>query len=175
VNGKVIWLTGLSGSGKTTLGIKIVDALKKMSQPVVFLDGDVVRDFFEHDLGYERRDRILNVRRIAFAARLLAEQNVNVVVANIAPYFEVRDFIRRKLGEDYLQIYLQSSVEQVAARDVKGHYKNQQSGQLNNLVGIDDVYEVPRHPDLVVDTANISVEESLEKILVFLKQRNLLK
>src|SRR5437868_13061141 len=91
---KIIWLTGLSGAGKTTLSELIVQDFKQSNLPVALLDGDVVRAFFEHDLGYERKDRIQNVKRIAFAAHLLALHGTNVIVANIAPYNEVRDFIR---------------------------------------------------------------------------------
>lgn len=165
---KVIWLTGLSGSGKTTLGLRLKAELEKKYGRVELLDGDAVRDFFENDLGYSRKERILNVKRIAFAAMLVARNGTHVIVANIAPYYEVRDFIRKHI-KDYIQIYLNASVEKVMERDVKGQYAKYKSGQMNNLIGIDDQYDIPRNPHLVIDTANESVGESLNRIMNYLK------
>lgn len=150
-NGSVIWLTGLSGSGKTTLGTLLKKRLEELKLDVEFLDGDIVRDFFEHDLGYRRKERTANVKRIAFAAKLLADHGVTVIVANIAPYYEVRDFIRRKL-DSYFQVYVKASLSEVRKRDAKGHYSDFQSGELTDLIGEDDGYDEPRSPDLVVDT-----------------------
>jgi adenylylsulfate kinase len=171
---KVIWLTGISGAGKTTLGDLLVAEFKNKKLPVVMLDGDVVRDFFENDLGYSRPERIQNVKRIAFAADLLAQNGVNVVVANIAPYFEARDFVRRKLKNRYVQIYVNSSLDTVSTRDVKGYYKKMSSGQMQNLIGVDDVYEPPRNPDLIIDTNNSSIENSLKKITDYLIEKRIL-
>ena len=165
---RVIWLTGISGAGKSTLGERLRIEYLNKNLPVVFLDGDVVREFFENDLGYSRAERIQNVKRIAFAANLLAENGINVIVANIAPYYEVRDFIRRKLGAKYVQVFINSSIDTVSTRDVKGYYKKSSAGQMSNLIGVDDVYETPRNPDLMIDTNNSSIEESLKKILEYL-------
>lgn len=169
---KVIWLTGISGSGKTTLGLFIKRALKKSYKHVEFIDGDTVRAFFENDRGYARSERIANVKRIAFAAMLLTKNGINVIVANIAPYYEVRDFIRKHI-KDYIQIFLKVSVEEVMRRDIKGHYKKYKEGKLKNLIGVDENYDVPRKPDLVVDVEHESVEESMTKILNYLKTKNL--
>ena len=165
---KVIWLTGISGSGKTTLGGLLKIVLEKNRGQVEFLDGDMVRKFFRDDLGYSREERIMNVKRIAFAAMLVAKQGTPVIVANIAPYYEARDFIRESIP-DYIQIYLKTSVEKVMERDVKGHYARYKDGIEKNLVGVDDEYDVPRNPHLIVDTQYDSVEESLQKILNYLK------
>ncbi len=168
----VIWLTGISGSGKTTLSLKIKDELEKKYGNVEFMDGDIVREFFEDDLGYTRKERIFNVKRIAFAAMLLAKNGTHVIVANIAPYYEVRDFIRMHI-EKYIQIYLQISIEEAMRRDIKGHYIKYRKGELNNLVGVDDNYDIPRNPDLVVDTGKEAVEESIHKIMNFLSKKGL--
>ncbi len=168
---KIIWLTGISGAGKTTLGELLLADLKQANLQAVLLDGDVVRDFFEHDLGYERKDRIQNVKRIAFAAHLLSQNGITVIVANIAPFVEVRDFVRRKLGASYIQIYLRSSLETVSRRDVKGHYQKNKAGQLSHVIGVDDAYEVPRNPDLVVDTENIPVHQSHQTIFSYLSKK----
>lgn len=164
----VIWLTGISGSGKTTIGTRLVEYFKQSNKKVVFLDGDQVRTFFEGDLGYTKEDRVLNVKRIAFAAHLLAENGVHVIVSNIAPYFEVRDFIRTKLGDKYIQIFLDADLKTVRKRDVKGLYANFLNNKIDNLIGEDDKYETPRNPSLIIKTGNESVEISVHKILSFL-------
>jgi len=169
---KVIWFTGISGSGKTTLGLKLKEELERQKRCVELLDGDVIRNFFGDDLGYTRRERMLNVKRIAFAAMLLARNNTNVVVANIAPYYEVRDFIRKNI-KAYIQIYLNLSKDEAIRRDVKGHYKRYREGRMKDFVGLDDAYDIPRSPDLVVNTENESVEESLGKIVDYLKTRGI--
>jgi adenylylsulfate kinase len=159
----VIWLTGISGSGKTTLAREIVGRMKALGTSTETLDGDIVRDFFEGDLGYSPSERAMNVRRIAFAAKLLADHGVTVIVANIAPYYEVRDFIRRKIPS-YIQIYLKASIEKVGERDIKGHYGKARAGEMRNLVGVDDRYDVPRNPSLVIETDRESIEESAERL-----------
>lgn len=169
--GKVVWLSGLSGSGKTTLGKLLEIELVKNSVSLMRLDGDEVRDFFENDLGYTKNERIMNVRRITFAAHCLAQKGVTVLVCNIAPYYEVRDFIRKKLGENYIQIYMKASLKAVSDRDVKGMYKNFEEGKINHLVGVDSEYEVPRSPDIVIETEKESEIESLQRVMVYLKEK----
>lgn len=168
----VIWLTGVSGSGKSTLALLLCDALRP-NRSVALLDGDSVRDFFEGDLGYTRAERIANVRRITFAAKLLAEHGTTVVVANIAPYYEVRDFIRRKIPH-YIQVFLDASVEMVKARDVKRLYAHRQAEQVTDVIGIDEVYDRPRNPDLTINTDTTSEADSLRLIWDLLQGRGLL-
>lgn len=174
IQAPVIWFTGISGSGKSTLAQSVMEELKRRGIPAECLDGDTVRDFFERDLGYSRRERILNVKRIAFAAILLARHGITAVVANIAPYYEVRDFIRRKTPR-YIQIFCDVSMEKAAERDVKGHYKDHQQGKLFSLVGVDDAYDRPRTPDLGIDTGRESVQQSLEKIFRLLRSKGILR
>ncbi|OGV55854.1 MAG: adenylyl-sulfate kinase [Lentisphaerae bacterium GWF2_44_16] len=168
----VIWFTGISGSGKTTVAMETAKEFKSRNIPFEYLDGDIVRNFFEGDLGYSRKERILNVRRIAFAAELLAEHGINVLVANIAPYYEVRDFIRRKIP-NYIQIFLDASLEKVMERDVKGHYKKFKAGTMSSLIGVDDDYERPRNPDLTLHTDKETVVETTEKVIKFLKDKGI--
>jgi len=168
----VIWLTGISGSGKTTLGGGLKRELEKRYNRIELLDGDTVRSFFKDDLGYTREERIRNVKRIAFAAMLIASNGTHVIVANIAPYYEVRDFIRSHIKE-YIQIYLSISIEKAMERGTKDHYTRYKSGEAKNIVGLDDVYDVPRNPDLVVNTEHQTVDESLLKILDYLRKRGI--
>jgi len=170
---KVIWFTGISGSGKTTLSLLLKQELEKKYSQVELLDGDIVRDFFENDLGYSHQERVLNVKRIAFAAMLVAKNGTPVIVANIAPYYQVRDFIRQNI-KDYIQVYLKISLEKVMERDAKGHYSKYKKGDVENIIGIDDTYDVPRNPDVVVDTENETVKESLDKISVYLKKNGVI-
>lgn len=169
----VIWFTGISGAGKSTLAERLKSYLDSRDVRAELLDGDVVRDFFEKDLGYTRPDRIMNVRRIAFAAEMVRRQGVLTLVANIAPYVEVRDFIRRKIP-NYIQVYVKSELAVVQARDVKGHYKDFQNGDQKNLIGIDDAYEPPRNPDIVVETGTETIEESFEHLLKSLTLKGVL-
>lgn len=171
--GHVIWLTGISGAGKSTLAHRLLLEFQKREIPVEILDGDEIRAFFESDLGYTRKERMLNVRRIAFAAHLLSKHGVNVIVANIAPYYEVRDFIRRKIP-NYFQVYVEASDEVVKKRDVKGFYKKVANGLMSNMVGQDDVYDIPRRPDIVVRTDRQSIEESFVKIKEALIEKEIL-
>lgn len=171
---RVIWLTGISGAGKTTLANALKQLFDTAQLPVYLLDGDQVRRFFENDLGYSRAERIANVRRITFAAHLLAEHGVNVLVANIAPYTDVRQFIRKKLGPAYIQIYVQAPIEQVIERDVQGHYAKAKAGDMKDLIGLDDVYDIPKNPDLICDTQAETVEQSLQKIVDLLHGKGLL-
>lgn len=164
---KVIWLTGISGSGKTTLGLRLKEQLEKRRGNTAFIDGDAVRRFFEDDLGYTRGERIHNVKRIAFAAAQIAGNGTHVIVANIAPYYEVRDFIRKNI-KGYIQIYLKLSLEEAMARDVKGHYAKYKKGEMKNIIGLDDPYDVPRNPNLTVDTEKKGVEECLDMMLDYL-------
>ena len=166
--GKIIWLTGLSGSGKTVLAVELEKWFKKQGVKTAVLDGDVVRDFFEGDLGYSRCDRIMNVKRIGFTASMLSRQNITVIVANIAPYYEVRDFLRKKLS-NYIQIYLEADIASSLKRKNNDFYDKYAKGELKNFVGVDDKYDIPRKPDLKINTEKNSLNESLNIITDFLK------
>jgi adenylylsulfate kinase len=168
-DGIVIWFTGVSGSGKTTLATRLANQLSA-ERPARLLDGDAVRAFFESDLGYSRADRIANVKRLAFGASLLAEQGVAVVVANIAPYREVRDFVRRHVPR-YVQIFLDASMHALVERDDKGLYRRRRAGVESQVVGVDEEYERPRHADLTIHTDQLSVDESLKQVLVLLRSK----
>lgn len=169
----VIWLTGMSGAGKTTLANLLHKEMLEQNLPVELLDGDVVRNFFQGDLGYSRLDRLANIKRITFAAMLLARNGVNVVVANIAPYYEARDFIRKNLP-NYLQIYVKASVESLISRDVQGHYAKYANSELTNLVGFDDVYEEPRNPNLIIDTDSENIDSSFIRIINLCRNNKIL-
>lgn len=172
--GCAIWLTGLAGSGKTTLGKKLYHYIKSNTDnQVEFIDGDLARKFFKDSLGYSRQERIANTKRIAFAVMFLERQGVTTVVSSMAPYYEVRSFIRRNTP-NYFQIYVKASLERCKRSSKRHLYKQAEEGKIKNVIGVDDVYDVPHESDLVVDTDKESVTESFEKIINFLRVKKVI-
>ena len=162
--GFVIWFTGLSGSGKSTLAEMLEKTLKQRSENVTILDGDVVRQYFSRGLGFSREDRLENLRRIAFVAKLLAQNGVITITAAISPFQEARDFAREQ-AERFVEVYTKSSLEEVIRRDVKGLYKKAIAGEIKQFTGISDPFDEPTHPDIVAETDKETPEQSLKKIL----------
>ncbi len=163
--GHIILLTGISGSGKTTLGNALKDVLTREGRrPVEFIDGDTTREFLGNDLGYAPRDRLLITKQIAYAAYLLSKNGIDVIVANIAGSYEIRDYLRGK-WERYIQIFLDADIEDCIKNDRKGVYGKALESEKPWLYGIDMLYEKPRSPDLTVYPYKESVKESLSRII----------
>jgi adenylylsulfate kinase len=166
--GLVIWLTGLSGAGKTTLAVRLAEWLAARGLPVERLDGDILRGHFP-DTGFTRHERDEHIRRVGFMASLLEKHGVAVVCSFISPYRqarqEVRDMCRR-----FVEVYVRASVEVCEARDVKGLYARARAGQIANFTGLDDPYEPPDDPELIVDTDRQDVDESLARITASLER-----
>ena len=163
----VIWLTGLSGSGKSTIAVKIYESLKNRGLKVEHLDGDLVRDVFPRT-GFSKEERDRHIRRIGFLASMLEKNGVFVVASFIAPYRESRDFVKERCN-NYQEIYLSTPLEVCEQRDPKGLYAKARSGEIKNFTGVDDPYEIPENPSLVLDTSNMSVEDSVNTVLRSLK------
>ena len=163
----VIWLTGLSGSGKSTIAEGVCEALKNKGLKVEHLDGDLVRDVFPRT-GFSKEERDRHIRRIGFLASMLEKNGVFVVASFIAPYKESRDFIRERC-KNYREIYLSTPLEVCEQRDPKGLYAKVRKGEIKNFTGVDDPYEIPEDPYLNLDTSNMSVDESIKKVLSTLK------
>ena len=167
VRGATVWLTGLSGSGKSTVAAALEKRLVEQGRPAFRLDGDNVRCGLNRDLGFDRAGRDENVRRVAEVAHLFAEAGVIAIVALISPYAEARRQARRLHEDDgirFTEVYLSSSVAVCAGRDPKGLYARAEQGSLSALSGVDDPYEVPTAPDLVVEPET-AVEESVGRIV----------
>lgn len=162
--GFTVWFTGLPCSGKTTLAKMLAEKLRGMGFKVESLDGDVTRKYLSRDLGFSKEDRNENIRRVGFVAKLLTRNGIVVTAAFVSPYREVREEIRREIG-DFVEVYVKCPVEVCIQRDVKGMYKKALAGEIKNFTGIDDPYEEPLNPEVVVETDKESPEESLRKIL----------
>src|SRR4051795_9227663 len=146
--GFCLWFTGLSGAGKTTISKIVEDELKQRRNRLEILDGDVVRENLSKGLGFSKEDRDTNIRRIAFVADLLSRNGVTVITAAISPYREIRGEARELMGERFVEIYVEASVEECARRDVKGLYKKAFSGEIKEFTGVSDPYEPPESPEI---------------------------
>jgi bifunctional enzyme CysN/CysC len=171
--GGVIWLTGLSGSGKSTLAHALHERLFAKGCQVTVLDGDNVRRGLCSDLGFSPEDRSENIRRIGEVAALFAEAGMIVVTAFISPYAEDRKRARTAAGDKFHTVYVKADVTTCESRDVKGLYAKARAGEIQEFTGVSAPYEEPEHPDLVVDTAELSVQEAVELLQDYIK-RNLL-
>ncbi len=162
--GLTVWFTSLPSAGKTTLATALCNRLRAAGHRVEMLDGDVLRTYLTADLGFSRHDRTLNVIRVGFVAHLLSRNGVIVVCSLISPYRDDRDKVRELHGDRFMEVYLSTPVEVCAERDVKGLYARQKAGDLKGLTGVDDPYEPPLHPELVVPTHSQDLAESLDMV-----------
>ncbi len=162
--GLTVWLTGLPSAGKTTIAHALEKRLLAEGHRVEVLDGDVLRTHLTRGLGFSREDREENVRRIGFVAHLLSRNGVVVLVSVISPYRSVRDELRELHAGRFFEVHVATPLEVCAERDVKGLYARQRAGELTGLTGVDDPYEPPLHPDVVVQTQNQTLEQSVETL-----------
>jgi adenylylsulfate kinase len=167
--GFTIWFTGLSGSGKSTLSEIIEQRLKARGRSVEVLDGDIVRTHLSKGLGFSREDRDTNIKRIAFVCGLLTRNGAICISAAIAPYREAREWARKEIG-NFVEVYVKCPIEVCRQRDVKGLYKLVDEGKLKGFTGVDDPYEEPEHPELIVETDKETIEESVNRIFAKLEE-----
>jgi adenylylsulfate kinase len=171
----IIWFTGLSGSGKSTLAHAVEEELHQDGCRTFVFDGDNVRYGLCANLSFSEEDRHENIRRIGEMAKLFIEAGVIALTAFISPYRADRERVRALVSEnDFIEIYCNSPLEVCEERDVKGLYKRARKGEIKNYTGISSPYEEPEHPDLVLDTANETVEANVEKILDMLEERHII-
>jgi adenylylsulfate kinase len=172
--GFTIWFTGLSGAGKSTLSEALEERLQARGRNVEILDGDIVRTHLSKGLGFSREDRDTNIKRIAFVCGLLTRNGVVCISAAIAPYSEARAWARQEIG-NFVEVYVKCPIKVCRERDVKGLYKLVDEGKIKGFTGVDDPYEEPEHPELVVETNKETVEESVESILATLEEHGYLE
>jgi adenylylsulfate kinase len=171
----VIWFTGLSGSGESTLAHSVEETLHNLDCRTFVLDGDNVRHGLSSNLTFSDDDRKENIRRIGEAANLMMEAGVIAMTAFISPFKKDRNLVRQLLSQgDFIEIYCKASLETCESRDVKGLYKRARAGEIKNYTGIDSPYEAPENPELVIDTEGELLEESVAKVIDFLKSEKII-
>ncbi|HJU57797.1 MAG TPA: adenylyl-sulfate kinase [Actinomycetota bacterium] len=168
--GFTVWFTGLSGAGKSTIAEMLYHELGARGLKTEILDGDLVRQNLSKGLGFSKEDRDTNILRIGFVAELLTRNGVATICCPISPYKETRDRVRAMIGE-FVEVYVHATVEELAEhRDPKGLYKRALAGEITGFTGVDDPYEPPVDPELVLDTMVETPEESLQRALTRLKE-----
>jgi adenylyl-sulfate kinase len=167
--GFTIWFTGLSGAGKSTLASLVERELRAAGRKVEVLDGDVVRTHLSKGLGFSKEDRDTNIRRIGWVCEVLTRNDVVAIAAAISPYRSVRDEVRERIGR-FVEVFVDVPLEAAIARDVKGLYKQALAGQIRGFTGVDDPYEPPLDPELVVRTDQEPPEQSAARILATLRE-----
>lgn len=167
----VIWFTGLSGSGKSTVSVALEKALFNEGKQTYRLDGDNVRHGLNKNLGFSPEDRTENIRRIGEVVKLMVDAGSITVTAFISPYKQDRDNVRAILEDgEFIEVYTKCSVEECEKRDPKGLYKKARSGEIPEFTGISAPYEAPDHPEIILDTEHESIDQSVDRVIQYLKQ-----
>ena len=170
--GKVLWFTGLSGSGKSTIANALDEVLHGRGLKTYILDGDNVRMGLNGDLGFSPKDRTENIRRIAEVAKLFADSGTIVLTAFISPYIEDRDAAREVIGDDFVEVFVDTPLDVCEDRDPKGLYKKARAGEIKGFTGIDAPYEVPEDPEFILD--NRPLEFAVDTLIDYLDSENIL-
>ena len=171
--GKIIWFTGLSASGKSTIANALDLELNKRGLRTYILDGDNVRMRLNKDLGFSPESRKENIRRISEVAKLFADSGTIVMTAFISPYKKDRESAREVIDSDYVEVFVNTPVEECINRDPKGLYKKAIAGEIKGFTGIDAPYEEPLNPEINLE--NLSIEKSVEILINYLKQQCIIK
>lgn len=168
--GVTVWLTGLSGSGKSTIAARAERLLVEKGITAYVLDGDNVRHGLNHDLGFSPEDRSENIRRIGEVTKLFVDAGVIVLAAFVSPYRIDRARVRAlHQPSDFVEVYVQASLESCEARDPKGLYQQARAGTLSDFTGVSAPYEVPEHPDVTLNTDTLDLDTSVEALIRFLQ------
>jgi len=173
--GVTVWMTGLSASGKSTIACILEQLLLHRRKHAYRLDGDNIRMGLNKNLGFSAEDRAENIRRIGEVAKLFADAGVIAITSFISPYRKDRDAVRALMKQgEFVEVYIKVSLETAEQRDPKGLYKKARAGQIKGFTGIDDPYEAPENPEIVIDTEQLQPDEAAEQILVYLDERGYL-
>jgi adenylylsulfate kinase len=162
-----LWFTGFSGAGKSTIANLVVDELRARGMKVELLDGDEVREHLSKGLGFSKEDRDINIRRIGWVAKVLARNGVVAVTAAISPYRALRDEMRAEI-DNFVEVYVATSLEECEARDVKGLYAKARAGEIPEFTGVSDPYEPPLHPEVTLVTTDRSPDASAAELVEYL-------
>jgi adenylyl-sulfate kinase len=173
-HGFVAWLTGLPGSGKTTIARGLEKELKARGLKVEVFDGDEVRKNLSKGLGFSKEDRDTHNKRVIYVCKLLVRNGINTIVSLISPYRSTRAYARKELPK-FVEVYLKCSLEECISRDPKGLYKKALAGKISNMTGIQDPYEEPLNPEVVLDTEHDSPRHNVQKVLAKLQELGYIK
>jgi sulfate adenylyltransferase len=169
--GFVLWFTGLSGSGKSTTAEIVSVLLLEHGRQATMLDGDIVRQHLSKGLGFSAEDRDINIRRIGFVAGEIARHGGAVVCAAISPYRATRDEVRAMVGENFIEVFVDTPIEVCEERDIKGMYAKARRGEIKGFTGVDDPYEPPLKPEVVLTTTDHTPEQNAHKLIAYLRSR----
>jgi adenylylsulfate kinase len=164
MKGFTVWFTGLPCSGKSSVADKVAEKLKEKGLKVERLDGDIVRKHLTHDLGFSKEDRDENISQVTFVAKLLTRNGVAVLASFVSPYRERREKSRKEIG-DFVEVYVKCPLEICMKRDIKGMYKKAINGEITNFTGINDPYEEPIDPEIIIEADKETIDESANKVL----------
>lgn len=171
-NSFVVWFTGLSGSGKSTIANLVENELFNRKIKTFSLDGDNIRKGLNKNLGFSAEDRQENLRRIAEVAKLFIESGTVVVASFISPLETDRNYLKRIINsENFVEVFVNTSLKECERRDVKGLYKKARAGEIKNFTGIDAPYENPKNPDLEIKTEEENLEDALKRIVLHLEDK----
>ena len=172
----LVWFTGLSGSGKSTIANCVEQELNKNNIHTYTLDGDNIRKGLNSDLSFSPEDRTENIRRIAETSHLMMDAGLVVLAAFVSPYQIDREHIRNIVGDNnMIEVYINTSVEECERRDVKGLYKKARKGEIKNMTGISAPYESPLHPDIQINTEEVTVEDAAKQIINLINPKLILQ
>ncbi|MCD6470110.1 adenylyl-sulfate kinase [Candidatus Bathyarchaeota archaeon] len=175
--GFVVWLTGLPASGKTTVARKLKEYLQSRGLRVELLDGDEVRRWLSPEAGFSREDRERHLRRVAYVSKLLARNGVAVLASFVSPYRSVRRQARKLIEDEglkFIEVYVKCSLEECIRRDPKGLYRRALNGEIRDMTGIQDPYEEPLNPEVIIDTENEKADECAKKVIEKLENLGLI-
>jgi len=172
-SGFVLWFTGLPCSGKTTVADMLAKRLEELGRKIERLDGDVLRESLSSDLGFSKRDRYENIKRVTFVAKLLSRNGIGVITAFVSPYKDIRAEARKETT-NYIEIFVNCPLEICRERDVKGMYKLAEEGKITDFTGISSPYEEPENPEITIYTDKETPEESCVKILKYLEVKKII-
>ena len=171
----ILWFTGLSGSGKSTIASAVEQKLFELDHHTYLLDGDNVRHGLNKDLGFSDDGRIENIRRIGEVSKLMTDAGLLVITAFISPFEADRNLVRELvLPHEFIEIYMDRSLEECERRDPKGLYKKARKGEIKNFTGIDSDYETPKSAEIIIDSVGLNIEECAEQVIQYLKNNKII-
>ena len=175
--GATLWFTGLSASGKSTIAVALEAVLYEQGKLCYRLDGDNIRFGINKNLGFSAEDRAENIRRIGEIAKLFVDSSLIVLSSFISPYWKDREQVRKlheEAGFEFVEVFVDCSLETAEQRDPKGLYKKARSGEIKNFTGIDDPYEAPENPEIHLHTDQMTLEEEVEIIVEYMKEKSII-